>query len=252
MSETNRRRCGFAVMAKAPRAGRVKTRLCPPLLPEEAMEMSSAFLRDITENLRVAGASASIDGFIAYAPAGDAHAFDGKLAAGTKLILADGTIDVPPGVRGFGACLLHAMQGLFALGYGAAVVLNSDSPTYPTAFLEQTAARLLLDGERAVLGPADDGGYCLLGLQAPHAAAFADIAWSTDVVAAQTRARVAGLGIELVELPPWYDVDDAAALRRLLAELTTGHTASPAPYPALASAAALERLGLPLRLLSPE
>jgi glycosyltransferase A (GT-A) superfamily protein (DUF2064 family) len=52
-----------------------------------------------------------------------------------------------------------------------------------------------------------------------HAHLFRDIAWSTDTVAAQTRARAAEAGFELLELPTWYDVDDAAALRRLRADL---------------------------------
>jgi rSAM/selenodomain-associated transferase 1 len=249
MSDALRHRCAIAVMAKAPRPGRVKTRLCPPLMPEEAMELSAAFLRDITDNLREAAKSAPIDGFIAFAPAGDEHAFDGILAEGTKRILADGEMDdVPPGVTGFGRSLLHAMRALFAMGYGGVVVLNSDSPTLPTDFLARTAEALLRDGARAVLGPADDGGYFLLGLQGPHARAFADITWSTEVVADQTRARVAELGIALVELPVWYDVDNEAALRRLMTDLTTPSAHDAAPYPAMTTAACLERLGLPSRI----
>jgi hypothetical protein len=52
----------------------------------------------------------------------------------------------------------------------------------------------------------------------PHAGLFADIAWSTSSVAATTRTRAAELGLDLVELPPWYDIDDAAALERLVRE----------------------------------
>jgi uncharacterized protein len=52
----------------------------------------------------------------------------------------------------------------------------------------------------------------------PHARLFADIAWSTSSVAATTRTRAAELGLDLVELPPWYDIDDAAALERLVRE----------------------------------
>jgi rSAM/selenodomain-associated transferase 1 len=248
MSESLRDRCAIAVMAKAPRPGRVKTRLCPPLIPEEAMELSAAFLRDITENIRAAASDAPVDGWIAYAPAGDEHAFDGILAQGTRLLLADGAIAAPAGVEGFGKCLLHAIQDLLARGYGAAVVLNSDSPTLPTARLRETAEALLRPGARAVLGPADDGGYYLLGLQGPHAGAFADIAWSTDIVAAQTRARVAALGLDLVDLPPWYDVDNEAALTRLIADLSGPPARADAPYPAVTTAACVERLALPSRL----
>ena len=55
-------------------------------------------------------------------------------------------------------------------------------------------------------------------MKQPHAHLFADIAWSTGEVAAATRARAAALGLEVVVLPTWYDVDDAASLARLLAE----------------------------------
>lgn len=209
--------CAIGVMAKAPRPGFAKTRLCPPLQPEQAAALSAAFLRDITENIAAASRQAPITGYIAYAPAGQEALFDGHLAAGTGLLLADGTMAAPAGVQGFGKCLLHAISTMLALGHGSAVVLNSDSPTLPTALLVETAWALAQDRERVVLGPADDGGYYLLGMTQAHAHLFADIAWSTGAVAEATRRRAAELGVPLVELPAWYDVDDEAALRRLLA-----------------------------------
>jgi rSAM/selenodomain-associated transferase 1 len=211
--------CAIAVMAKAPQPGRSKTRLTPRLLPDQAAALSAAFLRDITENIAAAAQAQPIDGFIAYAPLGMEHLFDGHLAPGTGLILADGTKPMPDDVIGFGRCLLHAIQTLLDQGYGGAVVLNSDSPTLPTEILARTAALLAAPGDRAVLGPAEDGGYYLLGLKTAHAHMFADITWSSETVAAQTRARAAEIGLDLVELPTWYDVDDAAALDRLIAEL---------------------------------
>lgn len=240
MHETAAGRCAIGVMAKAPQAGRSKTRLCPPLRPEQAAAMSAAFLRDITENLALAGAEAPIDGLIAYAPAGAGPLFEGILAEGTGLILADGSTLAPDDVTGFGRCLLHATEAMFARGHAAACVLNSDSPTLPTACLVQTARLLLAPGERVVLGAAEDGGYYLLGMQCVHARLFADIAWSTETVAAATRARAAELGLELVELPTWYDVDDRSSLARLFVET---QTAGP-HYPAPATGRAIEAMGL--------
>jgi rSAM/selenodomain-associated transferase 1 len=228
--------CAIAVMAKAPRPGRCKTRLVPPLSPEQAAGLSAAFLRDITENIARAGLG--IYGCIAYAPAGLESLFEGHLAPGTGLVLADGSPDTPAGIEGFGRCLYHAIASLLTDGFAAAVVLNSDSPTLPTEFLVRTAKILAQPGDRAVLGPADDGGYYLLGVKAAHAHLFADIAWSTADVAAQTRARAQDIGLELVELPHWYDVDDAASLARLIDDLTSGAYAAPA------TAACLERIGL--------
>lgn len=237
------KRCAIGVMAKAPQAGRSKTRLCPPLRPDQAAAMSAAFLRDITENIALAARVAPIQGLIAYVPLGDEALFDGHLAAGTQLLLADGSPDMPEAVTGFGRCLLHAIQGMFDQGYAAACVLNSDSPTLPTAYLAQAARLLLEPRAHVVLGPAEDGGYYLLGMQSAHARLFADIEWSTDTVAQATRDRAAELGLEVVELPIWYDVDDRSSLTRLLAEAGEegAHYRAPATANAIATMA-LHRL----------
>jgi rSAM/selenodomain-associated transferase 1 len=246
---TDNGRCAIAVMAKAPRPGKVKTRLQPALSPEAAMALSASFLRDITENIRLAAREAAIDGWIAYAPAGLEMLFHGMLASGTRLVLADGAIDTPDAVQGFGRSLLHAARALFGRHYAAVCLLNADSPTLPTAMLVRAAQALAEPGERVVLGPAEDGGYYVIGMKAEHAGLFADIAWSTDAVAAQTRERAAALGLELVELETWYDVDDNAALQRLLGELTgTAAASGAAPYRAPATAECLRRLGLMDRL----
>ncbi len=232
-------------MAKAPIPGRAKTRLMPLLTAEEAAALSAAFLRDVTENVRLAARGAPIRGCIAYAPAGAEALFDGHLAAATGLVLADGSPPLPPRVQGFGRCLLHAVQAMLADGARAACVLNSDSPTLPTSLLVDTADLLLERADRVVLGPAEDGGYYLLGMSAPHAHLFEDIAWSTDAVAEATRERARALGLELVELAPWYDVDDRAALLRLIEEISAPPTgAALTPYAAPITAACLARIGL--------
>ncbi len=228
--------CAIGVMAKAPQAGRSKTRLCPPLTSEQAAVLSAAFLRDTTENVALAARSGPIVGYAAYAPSGTEALLRRHVAAGTILQLADGGLGLPDGVRGFGRCLLHAIQGMISRGHAAACVLSADSPTLPTALLAQAAAVLLAPGERAVLGPADDGGYYLLGLKTPHAALFSDIDWSTSLVAEQTRQRARTIGLDLVELDPWYDVDDAASLALLLAERHG--------YAAAATARAIDHLAL--------
>jgi rSAM/selenodomain-associated transferase 1 len=257
--------CAMAVMAKAPQAGRSKTRLVPPLLPEQAARLSAAFLRDITENIALAGRQQRIYGCIAYAPRGLEALFDGHLAAGTGIILADGAAPMPERVQGFGCCLLQAIRSLLAEGYDSVCVINADSPTLPTGILLRAAEWLAKPGDRAVLGPAEDGGYYLLGLKQAHARLFEDIAWSTGNVAAQTEWRAREIGLELVTLPPWYDVDDAASLHRLTGELERGPApgglptdAAPGglppypapgglpPYPAPATAACLQTMRLPV------
>jgi hypothetical protein len=200
-------------------------------------------LRDTTETIRAAAASVPIARYAAYAPAGAEEALTPHLAPGTPLVLADGSEPAPAGVEGFGRCLLHAVQALFDRGHTAACVLSADTPTLPTATLV-TAASLLLTGSerRVVIGACDDGGYYLLGMRRPHPDLFADIAWSTDTVAAQTRDRAAALGLDLVELPLWYDIDDAESLDRLVQE-TSGSDAAPWTRHAIGA------LGLPGQLM---
>jgi hypothetical protein len=203
--------CALVVMAKAPRAGSVKTRLSPPLTPDEAAALNVCFLRDTTENLAAVAGGA---GLISYTPAGDEEAFEDLLPQEFALVLQRGD--------GFGERLLRAAEDILALGFGAVCLIDSDSPTVPQAAFAQAVAELARPGDRVVLGPSDDGGYYLIGLKQPHAALFERITWSTAAVCAETSERAHEAGLAVVELPRWYDVDDAATLAMLEAELLDG------------------------------
>jgi rSAM/selenodomain-associated transferase 1 len=239
MESTAANTCGIAVMAKASAPGRTKTRLVPPLTYDEAAALNTAFLQDIADNLLIAGRHAGIAGYAACAPSGSEDFFVGILPPSIGLIDAC--------LANFGDCLLHTIVEILARGHGSAVVLNSDSPTLPTALLVETADVLAQPGERAVLGPSSDGGYYLLGLKTAHRRMFADIAWSTDRVAEQTLERAREIGLDVHMLPVWYDVDDAEGLRRLGTELRRPRLAKPSldprepNYPA-ATAALFDRL----------
>jgi rSAM/selenodomain-associated transferase 1 len=209
-------------MAKAPRPGRVKTRLSPPLTPEEASALNACFVRDTVASLGAACATESADWVISYTPVGEETAFLG--------ILPDGSLLLPQRGDGFGERLLHTAEDLFACGYSAVCLIDSDSPTVPTGEFAR-AARLLLDGSKcAVLGPSEDGGYYLLGLQEPIARLFEGIAWSTDVVTRQTMERAVEVGLPIEALQPWYDVDDAVSLARLHAEMFDAQSRLPRGY----------------------
>jgi len=236
-------RCAVAVMAKAPQPGKVKTRLVPPLTAEEATALNAAFLRDVTENIAAAGATVPLAGFVAYAPAGAAATFDGLLAPDTRLVLADGSIAMPDAIEGIGRSLLHATTSLLAQGFRGVCLVNSDSPTLPTAFLRNAVTALLRPGERMVLGVAEDGGYYLIGLKSAHAELFQDIDWSTERVSAQTLERARRMDLDVVELPPWLDVDDADDLARLI-ETLTGAQAKTDSFAAPATRAWVERVGI--------
>jgi uncharacterized protein len=198
------RGCGIAIMAKASAAGLTKTRLVPPLTPDDAALCNTAFLKDVADNLLRAAQGESIAGYVAYGPAGADAFFRQNLPAQIGLL----EIWYPD----FRQCLIEALEAQFALGHTAACVLNSDSPTLPSALLAEAASVLDLPGDRIVFGPSTDGGYYLLGAKQVHARLFEDIAWSTDIVAAQTLERAAALGLDVHMLPAWYDVDDAETL----------------------------------------
>jgi uncharacterized protein len=203
--------CGIAIMAKASIPGRTKTRLVPPLTFEEAADFNTAFLKDVAANITAAAAEAPIRGYAAFGPPETAAFFTSTLMSSIGLIEA--------WHANFGDCLFTAIEAMFDRDHGAAVVLNSDSPTLPTSLLITTAQLLANPGDCAVLGPSRDGGYYLLGLKAPHRRLFEDVAWSTEHVAAQTRVRAAEIGLPVHILPEWYDVDDAQSLQLLRFEL---------------------------------
>ena len=207
-------RCALAIMAKAPRAGKVKTRLSPPLTLEESAALNIAFLQDTAENLAAVAAEGHAACLIAYTPSGDESAFDDLLPPDFAL--------VPQRGDGFGERLLRAAQDILALGFFSVCLIDSDSPTVPQIAFEQAVDELALPGDRLVLGPSDDGGYYLIGLKYAHPEPFSRIDWSTPAVFTQTCARARTAGLELVQLPRWYDVDDAATLATLESELLDG------------------------------
>ncbi len=218
------RSCAMAVMGKASIPGRVKTRLVPPLSADEAAQLNTAFLQDAVANVIGAGASA----YVAFGPAGSDAFFREHLPPEAGLIAAS--------LPNFGACLAIAIDTMLEAGHCGACVLNADSPTLPMRLLREATRLLSEPGERAVLGPSEDGGYYLLGLKSVQPHLFENIDWSTERVCAQTRQRAAEAGLPVVLLEPWYDVDDAAALRRLERELS--HQPKPDEAAAGVSAAA--------------
>jgi len=201
-------------MVKAPRSGEVKTRLIPPLRADEASFLSACFVRDILANLLAVSDSVPVDCFAAYSPLGSEAMFRDFLPQQVRLL--------PPRSVGLANSLPDAIEDLISGGYEGACLVNADSPTLPTSVLVEAIANLRAPGERVVLGPATDGGYYLIGLKHPHRQLFRDIDWSTERVYQQTTERAASIGLEVVTLPAWYDVDDAASLGWLFRELLDG------------------------------
>jgi uncharacterized protein len=207
----------LVVMAKAPVSGAVKSRLVPPLTEDEAAGLSRCFIRDVCASIEAAAAivadktDAHVAGLIAYTPVGMEASFDGLASASFRLIAQRGD--------GLTERLINVADDLFGAGYESVALMNSDSPTIPAAILGGAVANLARAGDRIAIVGADDGGYCLIGLKRRHWRIFEDIAWSTAAVFAQTLERVGELGLQAAPMPSWYDVDDAASLRRLVVEL---------------------------------
>lgn len=197
------------VMAKDPRAGQVKTRLCPPLTPETAARLYACFLLDV---LDLAAAVPGVDPVVAYTPA-DAREVFAQLTNGHFRLVPQEGLDL-------GARLEHTFRVLFAQGYDRVAAVSTDSPDLPPEYLREAFQRL----ERIplVMGPCPDGGYYLVGMSRLVPELFRDMPWSTERVVPLTEERARGLGLELARLPEWADVDTGADLDRLHRELTGG------------------------------
>jgi uncharacterized protein len=197
-------------MAKVPFAGAVKTRLIPPLTSEEAAKLSVCFLRDMTSNL--AGLREDgMEGIVLYTPSGTEKMLLDLLPNSPRL--------VPQRGETLGERLVNAAAELLEDQFDSVCLINSDSPTLPSKILRTASSLLAQDGDRVVLGPSEDGGYYLIGLNRPHTNLFDRIAWSTADVLAHTIERAAEMDLPVDLLPAWYDVDDEATLRLLFEEL---------------------------------
>jgi rSAM/selenodomain-associated transferase 1 len=182
--------------------------------------------------------SRSAEGLVVYTPLSAEAAFVGILPKEFGLLAQRG--------ESLGDRLCNATDDLLKEGYSSFCLINSDSPTLPRSVLDRAIESLARDGDRVVLGAADDGGYYLIGLKQVHGNLFERIAWSTADVLAHTVERAAEIGLEVVMLPRWYDVDDAETLNRLCEELFATHRrdgAYSAPHTRAFLAALIEKEG---------
>jgi rSAM/selenodomain-associated transferase 1 len=203
--------CALGIMTKAPQAGKVKTRLTPPLTPEEAAQLNTCFLHDIGDSIAQTCEQAPARGVAVYTPMGKESAYNEILPANFFL--------VPQRGQDFGERLILAANDLFKVGFQSVCLINSDSPTVPAASFTAAARELAKGGDRVVLGPSDDGGYYLIGLNRLRRRLFEDIEWSTERVLEQTLQRAAEIKMPVCQLPSGFDVDDSFTLQRLCQEI---------------------------------
>jgi uncharacterized protein len=194
------------VVAKRPAAGQTKTRLCPPLSAESAAALYECFLLDTLDIMRQVP---HVECGIVYLPE-DASDYFRALAPEMTLTIQRGA--------NLGERLDHLLTDALSAGARQAVVMDSDSPTLPAKYL--VMAFEALDGPAdVVLGPCEDGGYYLVGLKRPAPRLLRDVEMSTPFVVRDTLAVAKELGLKVMLLPAWYDVDTVAELERLRAEI---------------------------------
>lgn len=196
------------VFAKRPAAGRVKTRLTPPLPPDEAAAVYEACMRDVLGAAARQRARIEIwyhednlaeEYFRAELPHIPAHAqIEGDL----------------------GAKMADAFERSFDSGAQRVIIIGTDSPTLPESVINSAFDDL--HEVDAVIGPCIDGGYYAIGMRSTVRAfvpaVFSDTTWSHADVFKTTLARIAARSLSSRVLPGWYDVDTIEDLRQALAD----------------------------------
>ncbi len=200
------------VFAKNPVPNRVKTRLVPPLSPEQAATLYTAFLTDWCTAL---AELPDVDIVIAYTPE-DAQ-------PDLQALIGDDATYIPQIGDDLGERLVSATRWAAEHGYTKILIVGSDSPTLPISYISE--AITLLDARDIVIGPSVDGGYYLIGFAVENLTktvplVFSEIAWSTAAVFQQTVTHVREAEGTLGLLPPWYDIDTAEDLAFLQAHIS--------------------------------
>ena len=196
------------IMARRPSPGTAKTRLVPPLSHQQAAALYECFLQDTIDLVRQVP---NVQPVVAYLPRGEEDYF-ARLAPDFARYQQHGP--------DLGARLDNALTHYLNLGYQQVAAINSDGPTLPLDYLAAAFERLQ-GATDVVLGPAEDGGYYLIGLKRPAPRLLREVRMSTAHVTIDTLALAVEEGLRVALLPNWYDVDDAESLARLKAELAT-------------------------------
>jgi rSAM/selenodomain-associated transferase 1 len=199
----------LAVMAKAPVAGQVKTRLRPALTDKQAVELSRSLLVDQLSEL---GKLDKVDLYLAFTPDDARPLMEGLAPPCFQLF--------PQRGEDLGARMQAVFATVFAIGHANLLLIGGDLPPVPVSFFEEAYGFLKAADRRVVLGPSRDGGYYLVGCNQPTPQLFEGMSWSHDEVLAQTRARLTSLGIHYHLLPTWMDIDTPDDLRYLRSALS--------------------------------
>ncbi len=203
---------GLIIFAKPPVEGTVKTRLHERLSPAEATELYTAFLDDSLEQYSNLGVELRL--YFSEALHGDVYPVKSEV----EVFRQRGA--------GLGERMAHAFVETFAAGFERIVIIGTDHPSLPPSFLRQ-AFLALQETRSVVIGPSEDGGYYLLGMNEFLPGLFEDMSYSHPGVFDDTTERIRTSGAGLTVLPIWYDVDTPDMLGRLLEDLLAGTAEAP-------------------------
>ena len=194
---------GIAILTKTPVPGRVKTRLAMMLGVDGAATLHERFVAHTVKT----AVDAAVGPVTLWASPDERHPLFQELAQRFPLAVSR----QPDGDLGL------KMHAAVAQATGPTLVIGTDCPALTARHLRD-AAEVLRDGADAVIYPAQDGGYVMIGVARPVAELFTDIPWSTDAVMVETRARLRHLGLSWREPGQLWDVDRPSDIMRMRRE----------------------------------
>ncbi|HEV7242516.1 MAG TPA: TIGR04282 family arsenosugar biosynthesis glycosyltransferase [Thermoanaerobaculia bacterium] len=194
------------VFARLPELGQVKTRLATEIGPGRALAVYEAMLRDLIASIGPSTPETEIEFLWPPTPHADGAALRRAFAQHAVAMQTGANLGDRLSMAFSERFFFHRTEKIVAIGV--------DDPLLPRALIDHAFA--LLDSCEYVLGPAEDGGYYLLGCRAPsfEPSVFQDIAWGTSSVLTTTIDRIAATGRTMALLPERFDVDTAEDLER--------------------------------------
>lgn len=215
----------LAIFARTPKLGSVKTRLSPPLTAEQALTLHRALVEDTLDHF----------GSIARPELSKLLLLSEPLEDPGSLSIPEGWTTTVQAPGGLGDKLANLFQSGFQRGVRRLVVLGSDSPTVPREVIHEAFDDL--EHRKVVIGPAEDGGYYLLGCSEWIPELFQNIDWGTRAVLEQTMNIVKAKELPVSTLIPWYDIDRNEDLQKLRQEIAYLKRSAPELVPIRVAAA---------------
>ncbi len=193
----------LGIMFRIPQLGKVKKRLAAQIGDEMTLKIYNMMLQKTIKNVSRLS-NIALYGF-----------YKGTLSANLNILKT--VQNIPQRGKDLGERMLNAFKWLFNQGYKKVILIGSDSPDIPLSYIKEAFSRL--DTRELVLGPAEDGGYYLIGLKAPIDSLFKNIRWGSSQVLRDTIKIAEIEGITYSLLPQWYDIDDVESLKRWMPQL---------------------------------